>query len=192
MTVSVDGAVIGEMEFRDPLMAETVAAVRWLAPLHLMMLTGDRAETAAVVAAEAGIADWRAGLLPEEKLAAIEARQREGHVVAMAGDGINDAPALARADVGIAMGTGTDIAMEAADVTIVKGSLDRIALAMALSRAAVRVMRQNLFWALFYNAVAIPLAALGYLSPVVASAAMALSSISVVLNSLRLRRVELG
>jgi len=190
--IFVDGTERGEIVLADPVKGEAAAALRALHPLRLMMLTGDREEVAAAVAGATGIQEWRSGLLPEEKLAVVRALQGEGRRVAMAGDGINDGPALAQADVGIAMGTGTGVAMEAAAVTLVRGSLDRLAQAMVLARATVRVMKQNLFWAFAYNVVAIPLAAAGYLNPVVASAAMALSSVTVVTNSLRLRRCNLS
>ena len=162
------------------------------------MLTGDSRTTAQVVAAKLGIDDVRAQVLPDEKQNMIQQLQREGRVVAMAGDGVNDAPALAEAAVGIAMGTGTDVAIESAGITLVKGDLRGIVRARRLSRATMRNIRQNLFLALVYNAVGVPVAAgilypfLGTLiSPVWASAAMTLSSVSVISNALRLRRVEL-
>lgn len=191
VTVKLDGVAIGEIDFTDPLKPETPQAIASLHGMHLVMLTGDQPATAAAIAQQAGLQEWRASLSPGDKLNEIAQLQAQGRKVAMAGDGINDAPALAQADVGIAMGTGTGIAMEAAAVTLVKGSLPRIAQAIALARATVRIIRQNLFWAFFYNAIAIPAAVFGYLDPVIASGAMALSSISVVTNSLRLRRCTL-
>jgi P-type Cu+ transporter len=160
-----------------------------------VMLTGDREEAARAVAAAVGIDDVVAGATPERKLAVVRERRAAGRVVAMIGDGVNDAPALAAADVGIAMGGGADVALEAADVAVLRGDLLAAVDALALARATVRTMRQNLFWAFVYNVVAIPIAAGALyptfgilLSPVIASAAMATSSVSVVLNSLRLRR----
>jgi len=159
--------------------------------LEVVMVTGDHPDPARAIAKQAGIDRVVAGVLPEGKVAEIRKLQSEGRVVAMAGDGINDAPALAQADIGFAMGSGTDIAIEAGDVTLLRADLSGIAQAISLSRAAWRVMRQNLFWALAYNVVAIPAAALGVLNPVIASAAMAMSSVSVVFNSLRLKRMRI-
>lgn len=186
--VSVDDEKIGRLTFTDPLKAGAKQAVRELRFLKLVMLTGDQKLNAHRVAAELEIGDVRADLKPADKLAALAQLAQEGRYVAMAGDGINDAPALAQSYVGIAMGHGSDIAIEAADVTLLNGSLDRIARAIRLARATVATMRMNLFWAMIYNVIAIPAAAFGLLNPVLASAAMALSSLSVVANSLRLRR----
>jgi len=171
--------------------ADPQFASAWLSWAGAASGHGDRAEAANAVAREAGIEQVLAGVLPEGKVAEIRRLQGEGRVVAMAGDGINDAPALAQADVGFAMGSGTDVAIEAGDVTLLRADLAGIAQAIALSRATWNVMRQNLVWALGYNVLAIPAAALGFLSPVISSAAMAASSVSVVFNSLRLRKMKL-
>jgi P-type Cu+ transporter len=156
--------------------------------IALTMLTGDNATAAEAVARAAGIDDWRAGQLPQDKRAAIAALQQRGLVVGMAGDGVNDAPALAQADVSFAMGAGTGSALSAADVTLLSNDLGAVAAAIDLSRATLTKIRQNLFFAFVYNVLGIPLAALGWLSPVVAGAAMAASSVSVVTNALLLRR----
>jgi Cu+-exporting ATPase len=163
-----------------------------------IMLTGDTRVTAQAVARTLALEDVVAEVVPEQKVEVVRRRQAEGRVVAMAGDGVNDAPALAQAGVGIAMGTGTDVAMESAGVTLVKGDLRGIVRARRLSRATMRSIRQNLVWAFIYNVLGVPVAAgLLYpvfgllLSPMIASAAMNLSSVSVIANALRLRRVEL-
>jgi Cu+-exporting ATPase len=194
---AVDGALAAILGVADPIRPtsrDAVARLRRMG-LEVVMLTGDARGTAEAVAREAGVERVVAGVLPEGKLAEIERLQGEGKVVAMVGDGINDAPALARADVGIAMGSGTDVAVDAADVTLMRPDLRAVADAIALSRRTMRTMRQNLFWAFAYNVVGIPIAAgvlypaAGLLlSPVLASAAMAGSSVSVVTNSLGLRR----
>ena len=193
IAVAIDGKFAGALLVADPIRETTKAAVEQLAHLGLdvVLLTGDRREPAESVAREAGISRVVAEVLPDGKATEIRRLQGEGRTVAMAGDGINDAPALAQADVGFAMGSGTGVAMEAGAVTLLRNDLRAVADAVSLSRAAWRVMKQNLFWALGYNVIAIPAAALGFLSPVIASAAMALSSVSVVTNSLRLKSIRL-
>lgn len=200
MRIAVDGALAGLVAVTDPIKATTADAVQMLhqSGLRIVMLTGDSQATAQAVAQQLGIDECHAGALPEDKHALVEQLQGQGCNVAMAGDGVNDAPALARADVGIAMGTGTDIAMETAPITLVKGDLRGIAKAHRLSRQSMRNIRQNLFFAFFYNGVGVPIAAgvlyplLGaMLSPMVAAAAMSLSSVSVISNALRLKRAAL-
>ena len=202
MHVAVDRRLAGLIAVSDPITESTPEAVRSLHALglRLIMLTGDSEQTARTVAAGLGIDEFRAGVKPEGKHALVRALQAEGRVVAMAGDGITDAPALAAADVGIAMGTGSDAAIESAGVTLVKGDLRGIVKAIELSRQTMRNIRQNLFFALVYNALGVPIAA-GVLyplsshlllNPMLAAAAMSLSSLSVVANALRLRSMKMG
>jgi len=198
--VAIDGRAAGLVAVADPIKATTGAAIRALHAegIRIVMLTGDARSTAEAVAKELGLDEVIAEVQPDQKAEVITKLQAEGRFVAMAGDGINDAPALARAQVGIAMGTGTDVAMESAGVTLVKGDLDGIVRARRLSRATMANIRQNLFWAFAYNALGVPVAAgllypwTGWLlSPMLAAAAMSFSSVTVIANALRLRRVEL-
>jgi Cu+-exporting ATPase len=193
MIVAVDGKVAGLIGVADPVKATTPEALRMLHDegFRIIMLTGDSRATAEAVARSLGIDEVIAEVLPEDKQNVVARLQREGHRVAMAGDGINDAPALAKANVGIAMGTGTDVAMESAAVTLVKGDLRAIVRAKRLSRAITSGIRQNLFLAFVYNALSVPLAAFGIVTPMLASAAMSVSSVSVIANSLRLRATRL-
>ena len=185
-----DGQVRGILVVADTLKPTSAAAVARLRVLGLrpVLLTGDNARAARDVAAAVGIDEVIAGVLPAGKVDAVKQLQDAGRVVAMAGDGVNDAAALAQADLGLAMGTGTDVAIEASDLTLVRGDLLAVPDAIALSRRTLRIIQGNLFWAFGYNAAAIPLAALGFLNPLIAAAAMAFSSVFVVTNSLRLRR----
>ncbi len=198
--VSIDGTVAGFVTITDKIKPTSKAAIAELLKnnISVIMLTGDNANTAKAVAAELNLSDFKADFLPEDKLSEIRQLQQQGRVVAMAGDGINDAPALAQANVGIAMGTGTDVAIESASITLVKGDLQGIMKAISLSRHVMKNIKQNLFFAFIYNILGIPIAAgilypmFGILlSPMIAGAAMSISSVSVILNSLRLRSIRL-
>jgi Cu+-exporting ATPase len=200
VNIAVNGALAGILAIADPVKATTPDALKALAAegIKVIMLTGDNRTTANAVAKLLGISEVEAEVLPDQKSAVVTKLQKAGRVVAMAGDGVNDAPALAAADVGIAMGTGTDVAMESAGVTLLKGDLGGIVRARRLSQATMSNIRQNLFFAFIYNAAGIPIAAgvlyptFGMLlSPIIAAAAMALSSVTVVGNALRLRRAKL-
>jgi len=199
--VGIDKRIAGVIAIADPIRNTTPAALAELARqgIKVVMMTGDNKVTADAVARKLGIAAVEADVLPERKSEVVSRLRGEGGIVAMAGDGVNDAPALAAADVGIAMGTGTDVAIESAGVTLLNGDLMGIVKARALSQATMANIRQNLFFAFFYNAAGVPLAAGALypffgltLSPAIAAAAMALSSVSVIGNSLRLRNVKIA
>ncbi len=192
MLVAVDGSLAGIVAAADPVKETSRQAIDRLKKLGLrvVLMTGDNERTARAIAAQVGISEVQAEVLPEGKAEQVRRLQADGRKVAMVGDGLNDAPALVTADIGMAVGTGTDVAMEAADITLMRGDLNSAADAIELSRKTMRNIRQNLFWALAYNTVGIPVAAAGLLAPWVAGAAMALSSVSVVLNALRLQKMK--
>ena len=193
MYAALDGQLLGIIAVADTVKENSRQAIKALQDLNMevWMITGDNQLTAEAIAREVGITNVMAEVLPEQKAEKIAELKNQGKKVGMVGDGINDAPALATADVGFAIGTGTDVAMEAADITLIRGDLSGVVNSIKLSRATMRNIKQNLFWALIYNTIGIPVAALGYLSPILAGAAMAFSSVSVVSNALRLKRLKL-
>ena len=191
--VSIDGKSSGIIAIEDPIKNSSAEAIKELKSLNIktIMITGDSKRNAEHIAKQLGIDDFEAEVLPEDKANIVTKYQKQGEIIAMVGDGINDAPALAQADVGIAVGTGTDVAIETGDIVLIKDDLMGVIKAIKLSKATIRTIKQNLFWAFIYNTVGIPLAAIGWLNPMFAALAMAFSSVSVVTNSLRLKKLKL-
>lgn len=191
--IGKNGQLIGLVSISDPIKDSSYEAIQKLKSMdiNVTMITGDNSKTAKAIADKAGIDDFISEVLPEEKANQVKIYQEKGEIVAMVGDGINDAPALAQADIGIAMGGGTDVAIETSDITLVKGNLNGVVEAINLSRKTISTIKQNLFWAFIYNTIGIPLAALGLLNPMIAALAMSFSSVSVVTNSLRLKRAKI-
>ena len=191
--VAVNNELIGIIVIEDKLKESSADAIRKLNNMNIqtVMITGDNSKTAEAIAKKVGITEYKAEVLPEGKAKIVKEFQEKGRIVAMVGDGINDSPALAQADIGIAIGTGTDVAIETAQITLVQGNLLNVAKAINLSRHTIRIIKQNLFWAFIYNIIGIPLAALGLLNPMIGALAMSLSSVSVVSNSLRLKKSKI-
>jgi Cu+-exporting ATPase len=192
MLVAVDGALVGVVAVADTIKPEAREALSALRGdgVNLVMLTGDNPRTAKAIASELGIGQVIAEVLPADKADVIRTMQQEGQVVAMVGDGVNDAPALATADIGIAIGSGSDVARETGGIILIKDDVRDVVTSIRISRATMRKIKQNLFWALVYNTLAIPVAAVGLLNPIIAAAAMALSSLSVIVNSALLKRAR--
>jgi Cu+-exporting ATPase len=192
MLVAVDGALVGVVAVADTIKPEAREALSALRGdgVNLVMLTGDNPRTAKAIASELGIGQVIAEVLPADKADVIRTMQQEGQVVAMVGDGVNDAPALATADIGIAIGSGSDVAKETGGIILIKDDVRDVVTSIRISRATMRKIKQNLFWALVYNTLAIPVAAVGLLNPIIAAAAMALSSLSVIVNSALLKRAR--
>ena len=193
MIIAVDNKINGLIAIADSLKEHSAETINELNSLKIesIMLTGDNEQTAKAIAAQLGIKEVIANVLPNEKLDVIKKLQEKGFVVAMVGDGINDAPALAQADIGIAIGSGSDVAKETGGIILIKDDLRDVVMGVRLSRMTMRKIKQNLFWAFFYNSAAIPLAAFGLLNPIIAAAAMALSSLTVVMNSSLLKFIKI-
>ncbi|MEE9572595.1 MAG: HAD-IC family P-type ATPase, partial [Candidatus Neomarinimicrobiota bacterium] len=191
--VAIAGKSAGIIAIEDPVKNTSADAIQKLKSLNIktIMITGDNKRSAGHIAKRLGIDDYEAEVLPEDKSNIVANYQKEGEIIAMVGDGINDAPALAQANVGIAIGTGTDVAIETGDIVLMKGDLMGVVNAIKLSKATIKTIKQNLFWAFIYNTVGIPLAAIGWLNPMFAALAMAFSSVSVISNSLRLKKLKL-